>query len=70
MHTPFHQFYLGSVGTGVILIVVTFVTCGLGAILGLVEGIMILVMSDEDFNKRYNFRTPASVECVFMKPKG
>ena len=64
-----HQFYLGSVGTGVILIVITFVTCGIGAILGLVEGIMILVMSDEDFNKRFNDRTPASVEFVFMKPK-
>ncbi len=64
-----HQFYLGSVGTGVIQIVLTFVTCGLGALLGLVEGIMILVMADEDFNKRYNDRTPASVEFVFMKPK-
>ena len=64
-----HQFYLGSVGTGVILIAVTLVTCGIGAILGLVEGILILVMSDEDFNKRFNDRTPASVEFVFMKPK-
>ena len=64
-----HQFYLGSVGTGVILIVATLVTCGIGAILGLVEGILILTMSDEDFNKRYNDRTPASVEFVFMKPK-
>jgi TM2 domain-containing membrane protein YozV len=64
-----HQFYLGSVGTGVILIAITVVTCGIGAILGLVEGIMILVMSDEDFNKRYNDRTPASVEFVFMTPK-
>ena len=64
-----HQFYLGSVGTGVILIVATLVTCGIGAILGLVEGILLLTMSDEDFNKRYNNRTPASVEFVFMKPK-
>ena len=64
-----HQFYLGSVGTGVILIVATLVTCGIGAILGLVEGILLLTMSDEDFNKRYNDRTPASVEFVFMKPK-
>ena len=64
-----HQFYLGSVGTGVILIAATLVTCGIGAILGLVEGILLLTMSDEDFNKRYNDRTPASVEFVFMKPK-
>ena len=64
-----HQFYLGSVGTGVILIAATLVTCGIGAILGLVEGILLLTMSDEDFKKRYNDRTPASVEFVFMKPK-
>jgi TM2 domain-containing membrane protein YozV len=64
-----HQFYLGSVGTGLILIAVTFITCGIGAVLGLIEGIMILVMSDEDFNKRYNERAPQSIEFVFMTPK-
>lgn len=64
-----HQFYLGSVGTGFILIAVTLVTCGIGAVLGLIEGIMILVMSDEDFNKRYNERAPKSIEFVFMTPK-
>ncbi len=64
-----HQFYLGSVGTGLILIAVTVITCGIGAILGLIEGIMILVMSDEDFNKRYNERAPKSIEFVFMTPK-
>ncbi len=63
-----HQFYLGSVGTGIILFVL-LPFCGLGAIDGLVEGIMILVMTDEDFNKRFNDRTPASVEFVFMTPK-
>jgi len=64
-----HQFYLGSTMTGVIEIGVTVVTCGFGWILGLVEGIMILVMPDAEFNARYNQRTPASVEFVFMKPK-
>jgi TM2 domain-containing membrane protein YozV len=65
-----HQFYLGSVGTGFILIAATIVTCGVGgAVLGLIEGIILLTMSDDDFNKRYNDRTPASVEFVFMKPK-
>ena len=37
-----HNFYLGNTGRGIIQIVVTFVTCGLGAIWGLIEGIMIL----------------------------
>jgi TM2 domain-containing membrane protein YozV len=65
-----HQFYLGSVGTGVILIAASIVTCGIaGTVLGLVEGIILLTMSDEEFDKRYNDRTPASVEFVFMKPK-
>jgi TM2 domain-containing membrane protein YozV len=64
-----HQFYLGSVGTGFILLGVTLITCGIGCILGLVEGIILLTMTDEDFNKRYNERTPQAVEFVFMKPK-
>lgn len=65
-----HQFYLGSVGTGLILIAISVITCGIvGAVLGLVEGILILVMSDEDFNKRYNERTPQTIEFVFMTPK-
>ena len=65
-----HQFYLGSMGTGIILIVLTIVTCGfLGSVLGLIEGILILTMSDEDFNHRYNEREPDNVEFVFMKPK-
>jgi TM2 domain-containing membrane protein YozV len=64
-----HHFYLGSMVTGVIEIVVTFCTCGIGSLVGLVEGILLLVMSDEEFNQRYNYRTPESVEFVFMKPK-
>ena len=64
-----HHFYLGSTVAGVIEIVLTCVTCGIGYVLGLVEGILILVMSDEEFNQRYNYRTPESMEFVFMKPK-
>jgi TM2 domain-containing membrane protein YozV len=64
-----HHFYLGSTMTGVIELVVTIVTCGFGALLGLIEGIMLLVMDDAEFDRRYNQRTPASVEFVFTKPK-
>ncbi|HEX3531915.1 MAG TPA: TM2 domain-containing protein [Thermoanaerobaculia bacterium] len=64
-----HQFYLGSTMTGVIEIALTCVTCGIGSLLGLVEGILILVMDQNEFDQRYNFRTPESVEFVFMKPK-
>jgi TM2 domain-containing membrane protein YozV len=68
-----HHFYLGSTVAGVIELAVTVVTCGFGAVFsgiaGLVEGIMLLTMSDEEFNQRYNQRTPESMEFVFMKPK-
>jgi TM2 domain-containing membrane protein YozV len=37
-----HRFYLGYIGLGVAQIIVTIVTCGIGAIWGLIEGILIL----------------------------
>lgn len=37
-----HQFYLGDVKAGIIRIVVSLVTCGIGGIWGFIEGIMIL----------------------------
>ncbi|MBW9208710.1 TM2 domain-containing protein [Mumia sp. zg.B21] len=38
-----HRFYLGFTTIGVVQIVVTIITCGLGAIWGFVEGILYLV---------------------------
>jgi TM2 domain-containing membrane protein YozV len=43
-----HRFYLGYTNIGVIQIIVTIVTCGFGAIWGLIEGILIL-MKNESF---------------------
>lgn len=40
-----HNFYLGNTGRGVAQIIVTIVTCGIGALWGLIEGIMILTGS-------------------------
>ena len=37
-----HRFYLGYVEIGIIQIVVTFLTCGMGAWWGFIEGILIL----------------------------
>lgn len=37
-----HNFYLGNTSRAVIQIIVTLVTCGAGALWGLIEGIMIL----------------------------
>jgi TM2 domain-containing membrane protein YozV len=48
-----HKFYLGYTKEGIIHIVITVFTCGFGSILGLVEGIIYLTKSDEDFVKTY-----------------
>jgi TM2 domain-containing membrane protein YozV len=40
-----HRFYLGYVGYGITQIIVTIVTCGIGAIWGFIEGILILTGS-------------------------
>lgn len=38
-----HNFYLGNTKRAVIQIVVSLVTCGLGALWGEIEGILILI---------------------------
>jgi TM2 domain-containing membrane protein YozV len=48
-----HKFYLGYTTPGIIQLVVSVVTCGAGGIIGLVEGIIYLTKSDEDFIKTY-----------------
>ena len=48
-----HRFYLGYTNIGIIQILVTVFTCGLGSIWGFVEGILILVKND-------NFLTDAN----------
>ena len=37
-----HNFYLGRTSRGIIQIIVTLVTCGIGGLWGLIEGILIL----------------------------
>ena len=48
-----HKFILGYTTEGIIQIVITLVTCGVGSIVGLVEGIIYLTKSDEDFVRTY-----------------
>lgn len=60
-----HHFYLGSSMAGVICILANCLC--LGGIIGLVEGIMLLMMSDEEFDRKYNLRTPESMEFVWSK---
>ena len=40
-----HRFYLGYIGIGIVQIIVTIVTFGIGALWGFIEGILILTKS-------------------------
>lgn len=48
-----HKFVLGYTTEGIIQIVLTVFTCGVGSIVGLVEGIIYLTKSDEEFVRTY-----------------
>lgn len=52
-----HKFIIGQSTAGIIMLLVTLLTCGVGGtvmgIIGLVEGIMYLTKSDEDFVREY-----------------
>jgi TM2 domain-containing membrane protein YozV len=48
-----HKFVLGYTKEGIIQIVITLVTCGFGSLLGLIEGIIYLTKSDEEFDRLY-----------------
>jgi len=48
-----HKFILGYTKEGIIQIVITLVTCGFGSLIGLIEGIIYLTKSDEDFVNTY-----------------
>ena len=48
-----HKFILGYTTEGIIQIVISVVTCGVGGIIGIVEGIIYLTKSDEEFVRTY-----------------
>ena len=52
-----HKFILGYTGAGLILLLVTVLTCGVAGIIthliGLIEGIIYLCKSDEEFVRTY-----------------
>ncbi|MCR5687426.1 MAG: NINE protein [Lachnospiraceae bacterium] len=52
-----HKFYLGYTKEGVITLLISLLTCGLGAtvmtVIGFIEGIMYLTKSDDDFQYLY-----------------
>jgi TM2 domain-containing membrane protein YozV len=49
-----HKFYLGMATPGIITLLVSIFTCGsIGSIIGIVEGIIYLTKSDEQFIQTY-----------------
>jgi len=48
-----HKFILGYTTEGIIQIVISVVTCGVGGVIGLIEGIIYLTKSDEEFVRTY-----------------
>jgi len=48
-----HRFVLGDTSGGIWRIVISVVTCGVGGIIGLIEGIIYLTKSDEEFVATY-----------------
>jgi TM2 domain-containing membrane protein YozV len=47
-----HKFYLGNLGQGIIYLL--FCWTGIPGIIGLIEGILYLVKTDEEFDRLYN----------------
>jgi TM2 domain-containing membrane protein YozV len=48
-----HKFILGYTSEGIIQLVLSVISCGLFGIIGLIEGIIYLTKSDEDFYNTY-----------------
>ncbi|MBC7979272.1 MAG: TM2 domain-containing protein [Armatimonadetes bacterium] len=51
--TGAHKFFLGYTKEGVIQLIVSLVTCGVFGIVGLIEGIIYLTKSDDEFVATY-----------------
>lgn len=49
-----HKFYLGKPGTG--LIYLLFFWTAIPAVIGVIEGIIYLLSSEEDFQRKYSKR--------------
>ena len=47
-----HKFYLGYTVAGIIQLCLSFL-CGIGGLIGLIEGIIYLVKSDDEFEQTY-----------------
>lgn len=46
-------FYCGKIGGGIVCILLYWLTCGIWGILELIQGVMMLTMSQQDFDRKY-----------------
>ena len=58
-----HKFYLNETGSGIFYLVLTWILFGtfrfpITAFLGIMDGLKLLSMSEEKFDRKYNQRTP------------
>lgn len=52
-----HYFYLGKTGGGFLCILLSCVTCGCWSILTLIQGILMMTMKSDDFERKYVYST-------------
>lgn len=46
-------FYIGKVGGGLLTILLSLVTCGLWGVITFVQGILMLTMTDQEFDRKF-----------------
>jgi len=47
-----HKFYLGQTGQGIFMLL--FAWTGIPEIIGIIQGILLLVMTQKEFDRKYN----------------
>ncbi len=67
-------FYLGRTGAGIIAILITALTCGSASILWFIQGILMIVMNEQEFERKFIYTT-SSFPCSdrgapFAAPRG
>lgn len=56
-----HYFYLGKTTGGIVFLLISLFSCGsIAGVLGLIQGILMLCMTNQEFERRY-VTTPSSI---------
>lgn len=50
-------FYLGKVTAGILTILLTIITCGIWSLVMFIQGIVMLTMTDEQFDRKFVYST-------------